>query len=101
MTISRKIGMCLIAATIMLSGQHVMAEPGFELKTSNNTRMLLVHQRGTVVTLQLTSGKELTGTITTVGEHLVQVSRLSGREFYDAAVRIDMIEAVIIKARTQ
>lgn len=101
MTHTRKLFMGVLALTIMLTVQPSLAEEGFKLNSNNNTRMLLVHQRDTVVTLQLTSGKELTGTVTTVGEHLVQLSRLSGQDFYDAAVRIDMIEAVIIKARTK
>lgn len=77
------------------------AEDAYQIIPSSNVRRMLVLHQGKVVTLQLASGKELTGTVAKLGEHLVQLSRLSGREFYDAAVVYDHIEAVIVKVRTQ
>jgi hypothetical protein len=78
-----------------------LAEDDFKLIPGNNVRKLLVYQVGKVVTLQLSSGKELTGTVTTIGEFMVHLSHLSGREFYDAAVVYDHVEAVIVKARAK
>lgn len=78
-----------------------VADDEFRLTPNHNVRRLLVHHNGKVVTLQTVSGKELTGTVTTVGEHLVQLSSLSGREFYDAMVDYDHIEAVILKVRDE
>jgi hypothetical protein len=46
------------------------------------------------------SGEELEGIITTVGDQLVHVARLSKRDFYDAVIRMDKINAVIFRARS-
>ena len=45
------------------------------------------------------SGAELTGTITKVGEHVVHLSELAGREFFDAVVSLDQLPAVVIRTR--
>jgi hypothetical protein len=97
MTTMRKLAM----AAALLAGMTLpaLANDEFKLNPSNDARKLLVYYHGKTVTLQLGSGKEITGTVATVGEHMVQLSRLSGREFYDAAVDYDHIEAVIVKAR--
>jgi hypothetical protein len=34
-----------------------------------------------------------------VGESVLHLAKLSGRDFYDAVVRIDRISAVILKVR--
>ena len=49
--------------------------------------------------VKLTCGEEMSGTIVEVGEWVVHLASLSGREFYDAAIRLDQISAVIVKAR--
>ena len=49
--------------------------------------------------LRLVSGEELEGTVSVVGNSLVQISRLSGKEFYDAVVSIDKISAVRVRVR--
>jgi hypothetical protein len=84
----------------LLASSSALAEP-FAIKQEMKTRGLLNSQKGAVVTLQLGSGKELTGTVENVGDHLVHLSKLSGRDFYDAAVQIEDIEAVVAKARSK
>ena len=49
--------------------------------------------------LRLGSGDEIEGTVTQVGKSLVHVSRLSGKEFYDAVISIDKVSAVRIRVR--
>jgi hypothetical protein len=101
MTSRARATLAALSLAVTLSSLPAEAEVEFKLIPGNNARNLLVYQRGQVVTLQLCSGKELTGTVTTIGEHLVHLSRLSGRDFYDAAVAYEHIEAVIIKARAK
>jgi hypothetical protein len=45
------------------------------------------------------SGEEVEGTVTSVGKELVHVSRLSGKEFYDAVISLDKITAIRMKMR--
>jgi hypothetical protein len=54
-------------------------------------------QQGQRVTLLLTSGTELTGTVKAVGDHAVQLHALSGKEFFDAVVDLAKVEAVLIR----
>jgi hypothetical protein len=70
-----------------------------EVKASTTMRDVLVDNTGKRVALRLASGEEIEGTVTTVGNSLVHLSRLSGKEFYDAVVGIDKISAVRLKAR--
>ncbi len=51
------------------------------------------------VTLHLVSGKELSGTVGTTGQHLVQLKSLTGKEFYDAMVPYDKIVAIEVRNR--
>ncbi len=54
---------------------------------------------GKAVTLHLASGTSISGTVGELRDHEVVVKGLSGREFSDALIRIDVIEAVEIRAR--
>ncbi len=58
---------------------------------------ILNAQKGNVVTLKLLSGGELTGTVEVVSTQVVHLSKLAGKEFFDAAASIANIEAVIAK----
>lgn len=49
--------------------------------------------------LRLVSGEEVEGTVTSVGKELVHVSRLSGKEFYDALISLDKITAIRMRMR--
>ena len=49
------------------------------------------------VTLQLHSGREVTGEIKMVGAHFVQLTELRGKEYFDALVRLDQIDSIVIR----
>ena len=51
------------------------------------------------MTLKLSSAEELSGIVAKVGPDAVQLSQLSGKEFYDAVVPLEKIEALIIRTR--
>lgn len=50
-------------------------------------------------TVRLRGGEELTGVVSKVGDEAVHLSGLSGRDFYDAIVRLSDISAVILNVR--
>ena len=54
---------------------------------------------GAKVLLRLVSGEEIGGTVRQVGDTAVQLSEVTGREFYDAVIRIDHVSAVIVRVR--
>jgi hypothetical protein len=92
----RRIGTWTIAVTLLL-----VAAAGAADQPGASVRDALAKQAGKAVTLTLRGGQEVAGTVETVGEQAVHVSRLKGREFYDAVVRLDAIDAVVIRAREQ
>jgi len=62
-------------------------------------RTVLSQRLAKPVTLQLDSGEELTGLVRSVGDRVVQLEKLAGREFYDAYVDLEEVAAVIVRAR--
>ncbi len=50
------------------------------------------------VTLRLAgSDKDVTGTVVAVGENAVHLTQIGGMEFYDALVRLEDIQAVLVR----
>lgn len=74
-------------------------ETKLELKTGTTMREVLTENTGKRVALRLAPGEEIEGTVTMVGTSLVHISKLAGKEFYDAVVSIDKISAVRMKMR--
>ncbi len=75
-------------------------EMKFELNKGYGMKEVLAGYAGKRVAVRLESGEELEGTLTTVGDQLIHLSKLSKRDFYDAVIRIDKINAVIFRARS-
>lgn len=93
-------GLFLVMALLTMAAPPAFAqEAAFTLKASAEIKDILVQNTGKRVTLRLASGDEIEGTVTTVGNSLVHVSRLAGKEFYDSVVSIDKISAVRMRVR--
>lgn len=60
---------------------------------------VLSAQQGKRVTVRLASGEELSGKVATVGDGVLHLGELAGREFFDAVIPLTGIEAVIIRVR--
>ncbi len=96
-----------IIAACFLSGLLFMIpvlhadEAGIEVNEPAWVGKTLEHQMGKRVKLRLRSGQEIEGTVAKVGAHAVHVSQLAGMDFYDAAVRLDDVSAVVVKARSK
>lgn len=96
----------LMSALLLLAGFMATSSPGvsaeevkFELKASASMMDILMENTGKRVALRLASGEEIEGTVTMVGNSLVHISKLAGKEFYDAVVSIDKITAIRMKMR--
>ncbi len=77
----------------------VAAEEKTEFNASIGIRENLLANVGKRVAIRVTSGDPIEGTIVKVGDQSVHLAKLSGKDFYDAIVRIDRIEAIFFKAR--
>jgi small nuclear ribonucleoprotein (snRNP)-like protein len=76
-------------------------EKEFMVHTSADIKTLLEQQVGKRVIVSLNSGVEITGTVTKVGDNVVQLSKPPRKEFYDVIIRLDKINFLMIKVRGQ
>jgi len=97
----RRMIVALFVVVICLEFSHnlVAQETKFELNKGYGMKEILTSYEGKRVAIRLDGGEELEGIVTTVGDQLVHFSKLSKRDFYDAVIRIDKINAVIFRAR--
>ncbi len=77
----------------------VAAQVKFQIEQADTVKSILERNVGRPVRVRLQAGEEVAGTVTKVGEHVVQLSELAGREFFDAVIRLDSISAVILRTR--
>jgi hypothetical protein len=92
-----------IAIPTILLAATLAAHPAFaqELKISPaaTVETLLAAQKGKRVTVRTRSSQELTGVVRDVTPRFVQLGALSGRDFFDAVVALDAVEAVIVRTK--
>jgi hypothetical protein len=96
----------LCAAVLVVSCMAVYApnvfagDQKYELKSAAATvKDVLAENINKRVIVRMDTGDTLEGTVSKVGDSLVHISKLSGKDFYDAVVRIDKISAVLLKIR--
>lgn len=90
---------CLILAPLSMAADA--DKNPLQIRSSDTIRSVLEHQLGKPVKLRLKSGQELGGTVARFGAGVVQLSQVSGMEFFDAVVNIDEISAVLVRTRTR
>lgn len=88
----------LAAVLCFLLASHTLAQE-VSIAESDTTRSVLAAQKGKRVSLRLQSGQELTGLVRETTSTLVVIGALTGREFFDAVVPIESVEAVIIRTK--
>ena len=91
----------LLAPALVLSliTAALAQEARMSIVNTDTIRTVLEKQVGTQVTLKLDSGEEPGGTVRTVGDHVVHVEKVTGKEFYDAVVDLDEVAAVVLRVR--
>ena len=70
-----------------------------DVKPGDSVESVLAAQKGKRVTLKTRSGQEITGTVKMVSPKLVQVSQVAGKEFFDAVVPLEAVEAVLVRTK--
>jgi len=81
---------------LALAPPVVQAEP-LSVPASASMAEVLASQVGKRVSVQLRTGEELTGVVRFVGDRIVVIGELAGREYFDAAVAVDAVAAVIVR----
>ena len=76
----------------------VMAQE-VSVSANDTTQSVIAAQKGKRVSVRLRSGQELTGTVREVTAKLVVLGAVSGREFFDAVVPLEAVEAVLVRTK--
>ena len=69
------------------------------INAGDSVQSVLAAQKGKRVSVRTTGGQELTGTVREATAKLVVLGGLTGREFFDAAIPLEKIEAVIVRTK--
>ena len=88
----------LLSATLVISA---MAQTPIDLQANDTMRTVLERQVGQTVDLRMKSGEKIGGKLQKVSDKLAHLTQLAGAEFYDAAVDIDAIAAVAVRAKAK
>ncbi|NPU84439.1 MAG: hypothetical protein HPY65_08105 [Syntrophaceae bacterium] len=81
--------LCPVAA----QARSAVAVEGAKFETAGSIRDNLKIYAGKNVVIHLRSGKTLQGSVKSIGDHLIHLEKLSGRDFYDALIRLEDITA--------
>lgn len=87
-------------AVALLSLSVVQAAP-IDFKSEDSIASILRRQAGQAVELRLVSGEKIGGKVDKVGESLVYLTQLTGQEFFEAAVDIESISAVVARSQAK
>lgn len=98
------VAMLIVAACGVFSmtaqARSVTAVEGAKFDTGSSLKDNLKIYVGKDAVIHLRSGKSFQGYIKTVGDHLIHIEKLAGgRDFYDALIRIEDINAIETKFR--
>ena len=89
----------LSAAVPAMAGKEAVQLEGVGYNVNASLQDNLKSLVGKQVSCSLDSGHAVVGRIKEVGEHLVHLEKLEGKEFFDALVRIETILAVNTRFR--
>jgi ABC-type transporter MlaC component len=92
-----------IAMLLFVVAWACMAAPAAaaELKVGANdtVQAVLAAQKGSRVTVRVRSGQEITGTVREVGSRVVQLGAVSGKDFFDAVIPLEAVDAVFVRVK--
>ena len=98
----RKVLCCMAFAAVLalpLLPATAAEEQKFEMRAEESVKTLLADAVGKQVTLLMSSGQEVTGVVVKVGDHAVHLTRLVGRDYFDAVILLDRVDGVALKVR--
>jgi hypothetical protein len=95
------VALAFVLASLASPSIAAAQDAKLEIKGGDNMKAFLERQMGKRIGLVLTTGPEIAGVVTTVGDNLVHLSELSGREFFDAVVPLDKIAGVVVRVRNR
>jgi hypothetical protein len=89
----------LVAALCLAAAGSLQA--GLDPKADDTVKSVLARQVGQTVELRLKNGEKIAGKVELVGKDLVQLTQLTGAEFFEAVVVMDDVAAVVARAKAK
>lgn len=90
----------VILTTISLAAPDAWAQSKIDLQPDDSVQSVLERQVGKPIELRMRSGEKIAGKLEKVTDKLAHVSHLTDSDFYDAAVALDGIAAVVVRVRS-
>ncbi len=97
---SMKPFLLVIFLAVALVAPGAWAQSKIDLQPDDSVQSILERQVGKPVELRMRSGEKIAGKLEKVTDKLAHVSHLTDSDFYDAAVAIDGIAAVVVRVRS-
>ena len=85
--------------TEVMAKQQVVAIEGINYNVNSSLADNLKSLKGKKVYVTLDSGKTFTGFVKEVGNHLMHLEKLEGKDYFDALIRIENISAIDTRFR--
>ena len=89
----------LVLFTAALAGAPTASGAEVKLGANDSLQTLLAAQKGARITVRLRSGQEFVGTMREVNSRVVQLGALGGKEFFDAVIPLEAVEAVFFRVK--
>ena len=96
MRVAGSLVLVALVAVTCLPGAYAQ-DTKLEVRSADTVKSMLERQVGKRVGVVLTTVQELSGVVSSVGDKVVHLSELSGREFFDAVVSLEHIRAVVVR----
>ena len=91
----------VIALIFAFVCSDLFAQGKVELQPSDTIISILQRNTGQTVELRMKSGEKIAGKVEKIGDKLVHLSQLTGAEFFDAAVDMSDVAAVIVRTKSK
>jgi hypothetical protein len=89
--------MPLVLLATMLSFAPAVNGAEVKLGANDSVQQVLAAQKGARITVRLRSGQEFAGIVREVNSRVLQLGTLGGKEFFDAVISLDAVEAVFFR----
>lgn len=91
----------LIAFLFVFACGGIFAQGKIDLQPSDTIISILQRNTGQIVELRMKSGEKIGGKVEKVGDKLVHLSQLTGAEFFDAAIDMADVAAVLVRTKSK
>jgi hypothetical protein len=89
----------ILAAAAIACAAIPAAAAELRVGANDSIQSVLAAQKGARVTVRVRSGQDITGVVRDVNQRVVQIGAVSGREFFDAVVPLEAVDAVFVRTK--